>query len=131
MNKPELYLKSGKYTNLNSDKILEISKSFDRSGLGIVIEILSWLHKNIKPKNDQEFKNNFFRKRTALEIIESGFASGCTDYTLVFIVLARAKNIPTKYIETLNTAWLESSEPDFLEGHVFSEVYIDGYWYIV
>jgi len=42
-----------------------------------------------------------------------------------------AQGTPTKYIETLNVAWLESSKPDFLEGHVFSEVYIDGYWYII
>lgn len=83
MNKVEFYLNQGKYTNFNSDKVLEISKSFDRTGLGIVIEILSWLHKNIKSKkNEPELKNEFFRKRTALEIIESGFATGCTEITL-------------------------------------------------
>jgi len=79
----DFYLKSTKFINSDNVKISEISKSFDRTGRGIVIEILSWLHKNIKSKkNEPELKNEFFRKRTALEIIESGFATGCTEITL-------------------------------------------------
>lgn len=124
------YLKQGKQTKITK-KVITIAAGFKLSGFDLIFEILNWLHKNIKLKADSEYKNQFFRKRTAEQVIDSGYATGCTDYGLVFITLARAKNIPAKYIEAVSTQWLEKGDMSHLEGHVFSEVQINRCWYII
>jgi len=124
------YLKQGEQTQI-TEKIETIADGFKSSGLDLIFEILNWLHKNVKPKTDSEYKNEFFRKRTAEQIIDSGYATGCTDYALVFTTLVRAKNIPAKYIEAISTQWFEKGDLEHLEGHVFSEVQINNNWYII
>lgn len=123
------YLSSGPQTNIGTE-IKNLSKSFRKDGINLIFEILDWFHKNLKEKNGR-IKNKFFRRRTAQEIIKSGFVTGCTDWALAFIVLARTKKIPTVYVETIRRKWLETGKDDFIEGHVFAEVYIDDHWYIV
>lgn len=127
---PNFYLQSGEQTKI-TEKIRGIAADFNTHGIDLILEILNWLHKNIKLKADSEYKNELFRKRTAEEIIESGLATGCTDYALVFVTLTRAKEIPTKYIEAISTQWLEKGDLEHLEGHVFAEVFINNRWYIV
>jgi hypothetical protein len=128
--KTNFYLKSGLQTRITR-KIRAISRAFKTSEIALVFEILHWIHKNVKSRTEAEYKNKVFRRRTASQIIESGFVIGCTDYALAFIVLSRAKGIPTKYIEAISQEWLEKGGPKHFKGHVFAEVHIGNKWYIV
>ena len=95
-----------------------------------VVNLLDWLnHSLIKNPNNIK-KNDVFRKRTATEIIESDYASGCTDKALVFVALSRIKGIPTKYVETIDNKLLETGDNN-LRGHVFAKVYISKKEYLV
>lgn len=124
------YLNSGPQTEITLG-VKKIAKSFTKDGINLIFEILSWLRKNLRTENSQEIKKKVFRRRTAQEIIESGFVTGCTDWTLAFIVLARAKGISTKYVETIKRQWLDEGRGDLIKGHVLAECFIDGRWYII
>lgn len=124
------FLKSGEQTQITDD-ISKIASEFSGTGLDLVSEIIKWIFKNLKSSNDKEFKDKVFRKRTADQIIKDGYTTGCTDIGLVFIALARAKNIPTKYVEAIRRKWIEGDDENYIEGHVFAEVYLDGHWRIV
>lgn len=125
-----LFLRQGGQTQI-TENILKISANFSSEKLDLVSEIIKWIRKNLKPNSDKEIKDKVFRRRTADQIIKDGYTTGCTDIGLVFIALARAKNIPTKYIEAIRRKWIESEDEDFIEGHVFAEVFFDGKWYII
>ncbi|MCG2808986.1 MAG: transglutaminase-like domain-containing protein, partial [Candidatus Portnoybacteria bacterium] len=89
--------------------IRNIIREFDRKDIDLALEILEWIHNNFENINDNtEKKMKLFRKRTADEIIKSKKLTGCTDYAIVFIALARAKKIPTKYVEAIKKTWLDT-----------------------
>lgn len=125
-----LFLKQGDQTQI-TENILKIASEFSEEGLDLVAKIIKWIRKNLKPNNDKEIKDKVFRQRTAEQIIKDGYTTGCTDIGLVFAALARAKNIPTKYVETIRRKWMESEDEDFIEGHVFAEVFLNDRWYII
>jgi len=127
---PQKFLNQGEQTQI-TQSTRDIAVQFKSGGLDLILEILTWLHKNIKEDGSPEIKNRLFRKRTAGKIIESKMATGCTDYALAFIVLARAKDVPTKYIEAIRNKWLDIGDENFIEGHVFAECFIQGKWHIV
>ena len=96
----------------------------------IAENIISWIQDNLEHKDIDSLAKGSL---TAEEIIEKGEFSGCTDFALVFITLARAKGIPAIYVETIQQDFLEKVnagekvDSPFL-GHVFADVYIDGAW---
>ena len=121
------YTLAGEQTVITPE-IKKISKSLDAHDLEYILNILNWMHKNISRKiPDNIEKNTVFRKRTAQQIIKDKYYSGCTDYALVFISLARAKKIPTKYIEAIRRKWLDEGGNSIL-GHIFAECLINGKW---
>lgn len=124
------FLKEGEQTKI-TENISKISSEFTEADFDLIIQITKWIHKNLKPNHDKKMKTEVFRKRTADQIIKDGFTTGCTDVALVFIALARAKKIPTKYVEAIRRKWIESGDEDFIEGHVFAEVYINNRWHII
>lgn len=124
------FLAEGEQTKI-SETITAAAQTFTNAGISLVFEILSWTHSHLSQSPDPAIKNELFRKRTADEIIRSGFATGCTDYALAFIALARASGIPAQYVETIKKSWIESPDMNRLEGHVFSEVLIKETWYVV
>ena len=111
-------------------RIKEIAGKFTDTGLDRIFEILKWVHKNLKADSGEEYKADNFRTRTADQIIESGKLTGCTDYALVFLSLARASNFEVKYVEAIETKWMEEGGERVL-GHVFAEVHLHNTWYIV
>jgi len=125
---PSFYLKSGKQTEA-SKEIIKISSQFKLDSFDLILEIMGWLHSYFRPKPEELEK--VFRKRTADEIIKSRFITGCSDYALTFVALARAKKIPVRYVETISKEWLENGDLDHIQGHVFADVYINNEWYIV
>jgi len=126
----DFFLKEGKQTKITED-ILKIASEFTGKNFDLIAQILKWIYKNLKPNSNKETNDRVFRKRTADQIIKDGFTTGCTDIALVFIVLARAKKIPTKYIEAIRRKWMETGDEDSIEGHVFAEVFLNGKWYII
>ncbi|MBU1292284.1 transglutaminase-like domain-containing protein [Patescibacteria group bacterium] len=112
--------------------IKNIADNFKEKDLDLILEICNWIFNNFKNiENDKEEKMKLFRKRTADEIIESKKLTGCTDYAIVFIALARAKEIPTKYIEAIRKRWLDIGDQNHIEGHIFVECLIGNKWYII
>ena len=115
-----------------TDAIKNIADKFKQKDLDLVLEVLDWVFNNFKNiENNKEEKMKLFRKRTADEIIKSGKVTGCTDYAIVFFALARAKKIPTKYVEAIRKRWLDIGDENHIEGHVFAECQINDKWYII
>ena len=115
-----------------TDTIKSIADNFRQKNLDLILEISDWVFNNFENiENDKEEKMGLFRKRTADEIIKSKKVTGCTDYAIIFIALARAKKIPTKYIEAIRKRWLDIGDENHIEGHVFAECQINDKWYIV
>ncbi len=123
------FLEDGTQTKI-TPRIKEVAGQFstDKS-LATVFAILRWLENNLNTETSA--KNEVFRNRTAEQIITDGFITGCTDITLVFIAIARAKGLPTKYVEMLSRGWLTNGDGDTVQGHVIAEVCIEGSWYFV
>lgn len=110
-----------------SPAIKEIAEKIDGSFEEKISKIFKYVH--VRPVTN---KNDVFRKRTADQIISDGYYTGCTDQALVFIAIARALKIPTKYLETLNLSFLQEEDSKFIDGHVYVSVFEDSKgWMIV
>ncbi len=69
-----------------------------------IIRIYEYINENLK--HDGSIQKVKF-SRTASEIIQSGFFTGCSDFTLVFETIARSKGIPTIHVQTVKKIVLE------------------------
>lgn len=80
----------------------------------------------LKPRFDEKM----FRKRTAPEILESGYVKGCTDRAKLFTYVTRTFGYPTLYVEAMEKKWID----DFKTGsmkvseHIFCDVLVSGRW---
>lgn len=72
-----------------------------------------------------EKKDEVFRKRTADQILSDGYVTESADEVLVFIALARAAGIPSKYIETIDMNWMKTGEGP-VQGHVYAGTFDEG-----
>lgn len=127
----EKYLSEGKQTKITTT-IKEISSSIEGDNFEFVIKLLRWINEKIKNSLPEGIeKNDIFRKRTADQIITDKYASGCTDFALTFIALARSKGIPTKYVECISRDYFDDKNLRRVRGHVFAECYLKGSWYRV
>lgn len=111
-------------------EIQTIASVFSAVGWRLIFEVLAWIHKNLQFVQDERYKKEHFRTRTTQEILESKKLTGCTDYALVFLSLVRARGYDARYVEAIETVWLEQGG-DAILGHVFVEVLLDGAWVIV
>lgn len=97
--------------------------------------LIDWIHHNIKYCNDKNFIINNQFKRTAKEIWDSGMATGCTDYALVFCTFARQLGIPTTLLHTAEYNWIKrlqtGEDYQMHYGHTFCECYFAGEWVLV
>ena len=123
-NNPLYYLQPGKQTKI-TDPIRKISRYIKGNNLKYIENTYKWIKVNISYNKSPDFKSKIFRKRTASQIIEDEFSTGCTDTTLVFISLCRARGIPTKYIEAVK------KDSDGSRGHVFAECFTRNRWFTV
>ena len=127
------FLQEGGQTKITPE-IKQIAESIEGDDLIFIFYLLEWIHNNIAYKGGKlpkgiEF-NDIFRQRTAEQIIKEGYSSGCSDFTLAFIPIARAKGIPTKYVECINENYFKSNLQN-VAGHVFAECYIRDKWITV
>lgn len=124
----EEFLQAGKQTQITS-RIKEITDAIVGVDYEFILKLLKWINKNIRyPAPEGVEKNDVFRLRTADQIVKDGFATGCTDFALVFIAVARAKGVPTRYVEAIAKDYF-SDDPDKVRGHIFAECYINGDWW--
>lgn len=129
--KSKKWLKPGEQTVITSG-IKDIAENFRGTDLEKVIQILDWINDKIKIKRKE--KKKLFRKRTSEEVIRDGFATGCTDLTIVFISLARASGIPTKYVEVVEGIDFKKKGDELkgsVKGHVFAKCLINEKWRVV
>lgn len=123
------WLKEGEQTKATA-RVLKIAKKIKGKEINSVVQILEWIQNNIKELRNinKGKKTELLRRRTADQIIKDGFSTGCGDYTLVFVALARAKKIPTKYVEAMSMKWKKGQS---LQGHAWAEVFVDNKWIVV
>ena len=119
-------MESGEQTKITGEIERVVEENKFGNDVESVLEILEWIKGNIR----SERKPEVFRRRTAAEIVSDGWATGCTDFTLVFLVLARAAGIKARYVEMLSREWLEKGG-DPIVGHVIAEIEIKGKRYYV
>lgn len=117
-NEVDKYLSSGSQTQITPE-IEKIVSEIDGTVLEKTQKILEIGPTLVEMK---DFDEGVFRKRSGAQIIQDKYITGCTDAALVFIVLARASGIPTKYIETIDVEWLKKGGSS-IGGHVYAQVY--------
>lgn len=138
----EQYLKSGNLTTpfLENNYVKEMvmrdynHKLENGKQANKVESLFNWIAFVIK-LGDEKFKQKYKFKRTAQEIWESGFATGCTDYAILFSTFARQLGWPTTFLHTAEFGWLQK----FLDGknssvhygHSFCECYYENKWILV
>ena len=97
--------------------------------------LLCWLHHNVKYSNDKKFIADNKFQRTAKEIWESKYSTGCTDYALVFATLARQLGFPTTLLHTAEFNWIKNlksgKECKSHSGHSFCECFYNNRWVLV
>ncbi len=98
--------------------------------------LYNWIHKNIKTTTNKQYKMKYKFQRTAKEIWESGFATGCTDYAILFVTFARQIGIPSTFLHTAEYGWLQELKngeeiSKIHRGHSFCECYYNGKWILV
>lgn len=107
-----------------------------------VQNIMNWMHSssggNIQNNNSSNNQCNGAAvwSRNAEQILYSRCAVGCTDWTLVFIAIARAKGISATNLDTVNDRWVAESlasgclhQPKM--GHQLADVYTNLGWELV
>ena len=136
------YLKSGELSQPFIDsKLLKEKVDIDyynrlklKGNANQLESLYFWIHKNLESADD-EFRKKYKFNRNAGEIWESGKATGCTDYALVFATLARQLGIPTTLLHTSEKTFLfkliNNESFSMRSGHSFCECFYDGKWILV
>lgn len=64
-----------------------------------------------------------FNTRTAGQILDDNYATGCTDFAIVLCAFLKELNISYEYVDVLEKRWLDASmEEKKVMGHAFIEV---------
>jgi len=134
MTDTEKWLREGEQTKF-TPKIKELAEDLDKKSdndFELIVRILEYIQKEVE--DDDSDKDRLFRERTAGEILEEEFSTGCTDHALVFITVARAAGIPTKYMEGVlggkeHLKEVTENKKASIKGHVIASCFINGKWY--
>lgn len=127
----ELFLQTGTQTkayDIVKERSREINDNKDISTLAEIFREVTNIS-NVKSEDPDRFYDN-------VEYIYERGLTGCTDYGLVFAALAREKGIPTVFVQAAKADWVYDAQQNngrhiYVRGHIFVEVYINGYWYLV
>lgn len=133
------YLESGSLTEPFLDVKFIMSKvNIDKEtypDANMIESLMRWINYKVPFTSDMELKNKYKFKRTAKEIWEDGFCTGCTDRAMVFATFARQLNIPTTLLHTAEMSWVKKCKngenPAIYSGHSFCECYFEGKWILV
>jgi len=114
------YLEGGQYTEI-TDLVRDISNRLKREQKRTPWSIVSERVRGLR--HDASNKDKLFRKRTASEILQSGFTTGCTDTAIAFLALVRALGTPARYVETFEKQWMDKPDFNNIQGHVFVDIF--------
>lgn len=123
------FLKNGPLTEITNTIKVESNK-IDGEGIDLLFNIADHVKelfktfKFIKYSEGEKLIEKEHQKRTATEIIKSKYFFGCSDIGLVFVAIARAKGIPSCYIQTVDIDSFYNQERQ-IRGHVYSDCYLD------
>lgn len=72
---------------------------------------------------------------TSEEIFARKTYSGCSDIGLAISPILREFGIPTIYVESAKVEWIKQVQEDderkeFMQGHIFLEIYLEDKWYL-
>jgi hypothetical protein len=129
---PDYYTQQGEQTRLTAD-VKSVAEQIENGTTQreTVQNIFTWLQQNLNSANCGDTQPES-RSRPAREIITSMCAVDDVDTAVAFAVLARAKGIPAKYVETVDADWADcvhrfgiESTSCIVKSHAFSEVYLE------
>lgn len=132
----EKYLQEGPLTQI-TPYIKAIAEKINEEGIYVVFEIFEYLKGNLPfnrhiQSNQHDKFLEWHQRRTAEEILKSGFSISCADDGVVFCTLARAKGIPTKFIQCVDLrSYLRPSQKKGPNGHVLCQLLVKDKLYIV
>lgn len=72
---------------------------------------------------------------SSAQIFERRTFSGCSDIGLALSPILRMKGIPTVYVESAHIDWIRevqnnTEKREFMQGHIFLEIYLEGTWHL-
>ena len=129
------YSKPEKYLNLpethgKADRIKKVAGPLKgKTDEETIRNIGRWVDANLKYDPREAYK-----WRDVEKVMDDGEYGGCADHALVFGALARACEIPTVWVKTMDADWIHEfrADPDGFDGtwsgHVFLEVYVNKGW---
>ena len=131
--RPKLWLKSGSQTRVTA-KIRNIANKLKHADQWITLRrIHRWIKANFR--RYRGIKAHVLSRRDATELVEDRTLSGCNDWGLVFITLARATGFPAIYVKSIHKGWarrwVEGDDRGPRMGHVFIELFVQGKWILV
>jgi hypothetical protein len=70
----------------------------------LILELFTMLYLDIRT----DLLKEQFNRRTAGQILNDKYATGCTDYAIVLCSFLKELNMPYSYVEVLEKRWLEA-----------------------
>lgn len=90
-----------------TETVRKFSSDIKGEGIELVKNILRKIHRKIRKVNLEPEKEKKIRwKRTATQLLEDGWVvkgKACTDLTIVFIAVAKAKGLEAKFVKLYST----------------------------
>ncbi len=108
-----------------TDRVLAIADEFSGGDVRNIRSVLAWMSRNLSREEDEEKALGIFASRSASEVIENGYSTGCHDDALVFVTLCRAAGIPARY-----QVWISRKDPEN-HGHCVAKLLLEGSWVIL
>ncbi|MDD4983556.1 MAG: transglutaminase domain-containing protein [Candidatus ainarchaeum sp.] len=118
---PLKYLDFTKYIT-NSKEILNLANTLKSRKISSTLTNITEYLKSLPYTG---YKKELFRTRNSLEVLNSGFLTGCTDAGLLFCSLCKSLKIPVRYVETIRSIEKGSQ----VAGHIFVDIYFTGKWH--
>ncbi|MBI2630369.1 transglutaminase domain-containing protein [Candidatus Pacearchaeota archaeon] len=125
------FLEEGKFTQ--HDRIVKnlaekLQEKAKRENITIRRVLSQYISREFTSQKGYTATSPDFRNRTASQIIKSKEIMGCTDIALIFLAVARAAGIPSRYVETLQKSWLTDKTIPGVRGHIFVDIQQNGIW---
>jgi hypothetical protein len=143
------YKQEGPLSKIQSNVFSAAGQIPGKTTEDLIKGIISWQHQNLKCSTTEKqqlgfnFQKQYFPNsvkfvRNSEEIINSGCATGCTDYVISFIAIARSMGVSAAATNTVKVDYIQSIIKDHkfkgnFEGHWFAEVYLpeEQIWVVV
>lgn len=107
-----------------SFRVIQLARQIPRKNTQKMIETILMVVSNIRYKKPALWIFMFLRRSGAhiFEMNGSKFCTGCADYAIAFLTLARTCGIPCRLIHAFKKDWLKSRRLH-IESHCFVEYY--------